>query len=218
MFGRKKEKIERAIPLDRIRAMARTGMSDRDIIKQLKSEGYGYAEIENAMMQAVKQGVEGAEYGKEYSPTPAEYEPAPSPVGPPGQLPGPAEFREFKPEFREEVSMPFEAPAEEIEPEVIMEELIEGVVEDKFTKFDEKIRKVVDDFSRLELQLKQIEDRISKPQTVEIPKEFEDRLQDLEARIGGLERAFKQFLPSLTQNIESLSQMIHEMKASREVV
>ena len=42
-----------------------------------------------------------------------------------------------------------------------------------------------------------------------------NKLDDLEARIGGLEKAFRQFLPSLTENIEALSKMIHEMKAKQ---
>ena len=41
------------------------------------------------------------------------------------------------------------------------------------------------------------------------------KVEDLEARVGGLEKAFKQFLPTLTRNIESLSAMIHEMKRER---
>jgi len=37
----------------------------------------------------------------------------------------------------------------------------------------------------------------------------------LEIRISGLEKAFRQFLPSLTRNIESLSDMVHEVKEKK---
>ena len=43
--------------------------------------------------------------------------------------------------------------------------------------------------------------------------DISSRVEDMEARVGGLEKAFKQFLPSLTRNIESLSAMIHEMRS-----
>ena len=45
------------VPVEEVQKMTRKGMSDKDIIKHLKSKGYSYESIESAMLRAVKDGV-----------------------------------------------------------------------------------------------------------------------------------------------------------------
>ncbi|MDI6721471.1 MAG: hypothetical protein QMD85_03710 [Candidatus Aenigmarchaeota archaeon] len=202
MFFSKKKKEEKVkeLPIDEIKGMSKKGMSDRDIIKTLKSKGYSYEDIEKGMLQAVKTGVD-------------ESEPQPSqkrPVFEDFSVPSQQEFQmEEMPEFGAIM------PEEQQSSELMMEELIESVIEDKTGKYEAEIKKMKESIDSLKNDIKAMEQRIGeiKSQPGEpASQEVTDQLEDLQARVGGLERAFKQFLPSLTKNIEALSKMIHEMK------
>ena len=55
LFHKKQAKGD--VPINEISEMTRKGMSDKDIIKNLKGRGYSYNDIEKAMLSAVKTGV-----------------------------------------------------------------------------------------------------------------------------------------------------------------
>jgi septal ring factor EnvC (AmiA/AmiB activator) len=117
-----------------------------------------------------------------------------------------------------------EINTENVNAEAIIEELIEGVIEEKWEKFNKKIKEQEQNLENIAATIKQFEQKISAIKTDAIPKDIElrsdvinNRIDDLDARIGGLEKAFKQFLPSLTRNIENLSNIIHEMKQNNEI-
>lgn len=190
MLFRKKE--TREVPINEVQQLSSEGASDKDIIKKLKSEGYSYDTIEKGMLQAVKEGV--------------------------NQQPAEETFQE-EPQMQQEVFQedPTDlgvAEAEEtVSPEIIVEELVEGVVEEKWQKLESRLEGMENEISKVYARLKQAEQRTAvAPLKDERIDDYTERLEDLEARIGGLEKAFKQFLPALTRNIESLSGMIHEMK------
>jgi len=199
LFGKKKE--QKPLPMDEVKAMTSKGMSDKDIIKDLKHKGYSYKDIEKAMLETVKEGVE-----PEAMPVAQPFEQAEL------EQPQPQGFE--LPTFEEEIPQEMEGD----QSDVIIEELIEGIVEEKWGKFEERISKIEDSIEHINAQLKQYGSELSVPR-VAPSKELEFKVndlsnafEDLEARVGGLEKAFRQFLPSLTRNIESLSQMIHEIK------
>ncbi len=209
MFFRKK-KTKKAIPLDEIQAMQRDGLSDRDIIRELKSKGYAYDEIEAAMLRSVKQGVSQDTQKKE----PIVAEPQRGSL----ESSFTQTFQEETPtqDVFSETEMPEmnEADAKDISPEIIVEELVEGVVEEKWQKIKEQMDKLEEDFNTLKSEVKNAKpaEEIKTPVEDSRVNDVINQMEDLEARVGGLEKAFKQFLPSLTRNIESLSSMIHEMK------
>lgn len=206
MLFHKKPKDNREVPIDDVQKMTKKGMSDKDIIRQLKSKGYSYESIESAMLKAVKEGVDDE---KPRAIERMETEP-PATEGAFEFPQAPSEFNQSQMDFPEEAT---EAP------EVMLEELIEGIVDDKWRKFDDRLKKIDDNFDRIRAEIKQFEVRLEQNRKDSPSHELEARmadiseqLEDMEARIGGLEKAFKQFLPSLTRNIEALSHMIHEMK------
>ncbi|MFH0832103.1 MAG: hypothetical protein V1900_00045 [Candidatus Aenigmatarchaeota archaeon] len=201
MFFKKKKDV-RPISVEEVQMLTAKGMADKDIIKQLKSEGHSYDEIESAMLQAVKAGVEDEPKGAERPTSASET----------------VEIEGLSDLEQPELEMPDIEFDDRVSPDMIVEELVEGIVEDKWKKFEDRIAEVKKEMSELRLsrqegglivpvENKELETSIS---------EINDRLDNLEARVGGLEKAFKQFLPSLTRNIESLSAMIHEMKSRRE--
>ena len=202
LFGGKKKKGD--VPLEDVQKMAAQGMSDKDIIKKLKGQGYSYDSIERAMLQAVKDGVD-------------------EPVPQSGAMQEMPSFLEATPQHRKGEAEPlfpeFEpqevAEMETVNPEIIVEELVEGVVEEKWNKFSPRLEKLEGEMNVLRAEVRQAPKQAQQGSGKELEAkvvELNEQLEELEARIGGLEKAFKQFLPSLTRNIEALSKMIHEMK------
>lgn len=205
LFHKKKSQ---PVPPEEVQKLVSSGMSDKDTIKHLKSKGYGYEEIEKAMMSAVKRGVEAPQF-------------APSQPGAPlpkRDLPELPEIQDYRPE--EDIMGGLQETEPDLSPDIIVEEIVEGVVEEKWQKFEERIRKTENDFTNLSIQLKQFQQpRQDQPVKDYDPKiaEINEQMEDLQARVGGLEKAFRQFLPSLTRNIESLAGLIHEMKEKQSV-
>ncbi|MBI4174583.1 MAG: hypothetical protein HY517_02970 [Candidatus Aenigmarchaeota archaeon] len=200
----KKVKEVKDVPIDEVSKMTKKGMSDKDIIKHLKSKGYSYEAIESAMLKAVKDNVDD---------TPRQVETEPPAMNDIFEMPHP----EYSQPTQMEAMPDFGAEIEQ--PEVMLEELIEGIVEDKWRKFDDRLKKIDDNFDKIRAEIKQFEVKLDQNRRESPTHELDgrmadisDQLEDLEARVGGLEKAFKQFLPSLTRNIESLSHMIHDMK------
>ena len=223
MFFKKKKK-DAPVPIDEVQRLTKSGLSDRDIIKELKDKGYSYDHIEKAMLQAVKAGVGEEEKEKpieekeERESMIGEYEEPENelPIGelPTGELPVSGELY---PTERGEPLQEITLPKTE-EPELIIEELVEGVVEEKWQRFDEEFKRIDDKFDKIRVDFEQMKQKTEEKKEVQVKDfgaeivELSNRFEDLEARIGGLEKAFKQILPTLTRNIESLSGMVHEMK------
>lgn len=217
MFFHKKKKNE-PVPIEEVQKLTASGMSDKDVIKRLKSKGYSYEEIEKSMMSAVKRGVDEPAFGQQYSP---QYQPYQQKEQ--KSLPEMPELSEYRPDEQGVVSGLQETMPEDFNTDVIVEEIVEGVVEEKLQKFEERIRRMESDYSTAAIQIKQLE--LRQPSKDQPAKDYDSRIsemseqmEELQARIGGLEKAFKQFLPSLTKNIESLSGLIHEMKEKQGMV
>lgn len=218
LFGKKKE--AREPPVDRVRAMMVGGMSEKDIVRQLKAEGYSFGEIEKALMAVVKAGAAPpAPVGM--PPGPAEFPPGPPrAVLPPAEEAAPAppayapayEAYPPAPAYPPAAYPEYAPPEAELQPEVIMEELIESVAEEKFEKFSADVTRLEDGLEKLRTELAAVRERAEARPAPEIPKELADRLDELDARLGGLEKAFKQLLPSLKENIEAISRLVAEKR------
>jgi hypothetical protein len=217
-FGKKKKKG--SIPIEEVQNMTARGFSDREIVKKLKKDGFAYDEIERAMLNAVKAGVSGdtQSFGQ-FSRAPEE---VPTNAGANEAF----SFDEFIQAPPQQAQQPQAYSGEQqldINPEAIIEELIEGVIEEKWEKFNKKFKKYEEDLERVGVTIKafekKVEDVKNEPESAEFKMKTDvlnNRIEELEARVGGLEKAFKQLLPSLTRNIENLSSIIHEMKDSRQ--
>jgi hypothetical protein len=216
MFFRKKKK-GMPVPIEEVQRLMESGLSDKDTIKELKSQGYEYEDIEKAMLQAVKAGV-----GEE---KPKERKQMESIIGRYGEEQPSMQNDDELPllgevypteggTYNQEIKLP-----EAEEPELIIEELVEGVVEEKWQRLSDSVNKINSKIEEVRIGFEQVIQRMNEkkggsgkdfgPDIADLSR----RLEDLEIRIGGLEKAFKQLLPSLTRNIENLSTMVHEMKS-----
>ena len=227
MFGKKSE--SKPVPIADIQAMTKRGMSDKDIIKSLKSRGYSYNDIEKAMLTAVKSGVSEERPSKQPQAADRDFstdfgdEPQNESFDNmgtedifAGQAPVQQQYSNQQPGYQD-------LPQLSQEPQQPVEELIEGVVEEKWQRFQEELGRFEDGLEKLRADVAIFEERIEATKKESPAAEFEtramelsDRMDDLDARVGGLERAFKQFLPGLTRNIESLSALVNEIKAKQE--
>ncbi len=215
MFFRKKKKGI-PVPIEEVQRLMRSGLSDKDTIKELKSQGYSYEDIEKAMLQAVKAGV-GEEQPKERKQMESiigrygEEQPS---IDHDDELPLLGEVYPTDTSYNQEIKLP-----ETEEPELIIEELVEGVVEEKWQRLSESVNKINSKIEEIRIGFEQVIQGMNEKKGAsgkDFSPEISDlsrRLEDLEIRIGGLEKAFKQLLPSLTRNIENLSEMVHEMKS-----
>ncbi len=195
------KKREGPVPIEEIQDLNAKGLSDRDVIKKLKGEGYSYDTIEKAMLQAVKEGV--GEEPKQTEQT--QIQTLAEPEQP--------DFTEQPPELG---LAEIDTMGETIAPEVIVEELVEGVVDEKIHGFEERLARIEEEIPKLYARVKhtQMPAQQDSGEDTQV-EEITSQIEDMEARIGGLEKAFKQFLPALTRNIEALSSMIHEMKSKQ---
>lgn len=138
------------------------------------------------------------------------------------EIMGPAEFEGEPLQAAAQPTLPDLPETEtaiEFSPQLAIEELIEGVVNEKWEKLNKTFQKVNDDFESMKQSMRDFEEKtnekLAKAAQPKMTKELEElaqRFDDMDARIGGLEKAFKQFLPSLTKNIEELSGMVHQVK------
>jgi len=199
LFHHKKE--TKSISPEEIQKFTSKGMSDKEIIKHFKSKGYSYDDIEKAMMSAVKNNI------GEKSPVQMS-------------MPEPEPFyydQPYEQETMQEIQEEWAEPADSM-----VEEIVEGIIEDKWQKFQAQIDNLQMSIDRLSAEIKQV--KTMPIQSTKEPifdnariDEINEHVNDLYARVGGLEKAFKQFLPSLTRNIEMLSSMVHEMKNKTEI-
>jgi len=200
---------DKPIPVEQVRQMVSTGFSERDIIKQLKAQGFSFGDIEKAIMEVVKTGVGGQAESQILSvePGPAEVEQQPQQRTRKAYN-GPEDLEPLPPLQPGQDGGQWEgAPAGEDEQQYV-EDIVESVLEEKFEKFTSEMKIMKEELEQLRSNFQIISQK--KPGEAELPVEFVSRIDDLEARIGGLEKAFRQYLPELARSIERLSTVVKE--------
>lgn len=220
LFHGKSDKIN-----DQIEKMANKGMSETQIIRELKSAGYDYNQIEKGILDAIKKGVikddseEPKQEMKKQIPEQKTPELYSSDVydNQPQQQNMDQELNNITGDLQQDYnqSPDYMDNSMEENASMLIEELIEGVVEEKWQKLSEEIED-------LKKELMEVEDQIDNKKEPEInnviePKlkkfeknvnDFDSRLEDLEARMGSMEKAFKKVLPSLTEHIDKLNKIV----------
>lgn len=113
-----------------------------------------------------------------------------------------------------------EAEEEEIVPvefEELIEELIEekwGGVDDKINEWEKKLEELETKFSDMKEDVDDIKglQKESKKVISDKVEKFGSDIIDIETRMMSLEKAFKEFLPTLTDNVRTLSDLVEKMK------
>jgi len=204
-FSHREEEIS-SIPTEEVKKLRESGKSDREIITELKNKGYSFQAIERAMLQALKYGVSSKretpmQSKEDYNQKKSEFEPFEQKYELPTRkelMPKPILTLPPRQEGLEMGSGPVD----------LIEEVVEGVVEEKFEKLDTKFefinkeqKKLKEDIEGLKaLFVSSIQKRDKSIEEIrnEIEK-LKENIEDVVIKYNALERAFKQFLPDLIE-------------------
>ncbi len=165
--------------------------------------------------------------------------PSPQPVEqfqqPTGMQP---EQKQEKPPFPQLPQFPFpfgekqrESPQEEIPkefergiPDLTLEEIIEGIVAEKWQSFEEhleRLRRKDDELHKqimdLRKEIDKIKEDMRKAEESFIAKleEQSEQVTSIGARIGSIEKIFKEFLPELTESMRVITEALEKSKHAR---
>ncbi|MEM5773023.1 MAG: hypothetical protein QXL86_02235 [Candidatus Aenigmatarchaeota archaeon] len=207
----KPETVKKSLPIDRVKELSSKGFSEIDIIDILRKEGYSPEEIDAALTETLK-----------------------SSVGSSSKTEGPIELpklEELKPKEAPlevpETSLPqdysyYTSPYGSQLPEAYpVEDYIEFLVKEKTAQLDEKLREFVIKYSELEKRFKEIHEQLNELAKSRVSEdkliiskldELKSVLSDVETRLAGLEKAFKDALPALIESVRALSDVVQRMK------
>ncbi|MBI4895194.1 MAG: hypothetical protein HY831_01745 [Candidatus Aenigmarchaeota archaeon] len=214
MFGNKGQEMVKQPPVDKVKVMSRMGIGEKEIVKQLKTEGYSFSEIESAMMTAMKEGIDSSSQSYQQ---PQQY---PQQNYPPAFQQPPIQSQDTGlswPKLERPEEMFPENNQQELSPEIAMEDLIENITYEKFEKYSKQLSTLNDIVDSLEDKIKSFEEKSQTKAVFELPREYEERLDSIESKVNGLEKAFRQILPSLTKSVEELKSAIDTMHKNQPV-
>ncbi len=236
-FGHKGEEMG-SIPIKEVTLLRKQGKSDREVITKLKAQGFSFQAIEKAMLHVLKSGVgnsndpisqPGMRPPQNFGQPPQVIPQQPPGMQPPQQgspqLPQREQVnfgRQAQPAQGTQELMPeqklgfsgMQEPSLEMqsEPTDLIEEIVEGVVEEKFEKLDTKFEfiqknqeKLKEEIEAMKILLTNEVQKVEK--LVEGSKEetnkLDDEIETIDIKCAALERAFKQFLPDLAEKVRS---------------
>ena len=193
-------------PTEQVLSMQQQGMSQEQIVQNLKNQGYNSSQIFDAMNQASAKGGVGAPA----PPGPGGPPPPPPPGGgamPPPPPPGGA--------MMPAPGAPAEAGGERFE------EIAESIVDEKFKEFEEEFKKVkakqdanseiIAKLQQSVTDLKSGMDNLHKAIVSKIG-EYDQNLLSVGTEIKAMEKVFSKVLPTFTENINELARVTNKMK------
>lgn len=243
----KKKEIEPKkvyIPVDLVLNYAAQGFSEQEIMSRLQAQGFEPEHIDRALKIALKERVTASPgvqlnqpgsalpkptdfYGASPEPVVSRH-PSPTPLGyPPERIVSPEESR---PMTLEDVKTSFtfepkniQEPQSSVE-EITVEELIEGIVTERWKDFEERLS----DFEKRDMQLQsEIDDMRKRFKEIDASssdrekgltgkmEEFGGSMENIEGRIGSIERVFREVLPELSENIKSMTEFVEKVKEEK---
>lgn len=187
----------RPLPEERVTVLLSQGFAEPEIIRVLKEEGYSFQEIDSGITNVLKQKVSNdpAAFNASFQGMPVEDL---SPVFRPNQ----ADVMRDENDRRDKTAVIEE-----------MEEVIETLIEEKFSRVleeleraDKKFTDLNEKFHALNVKLDTIESQGKGTFAAEIDKinAVNTKEETLEPRIASLEKAFKDIIPNLVDSIREL--------------
>lgn len=105
-----------------------------------------------------------------------------------------------------------------------VEELVETIVAENLERVETEFENVYTEIDELREKIEELDDRVhdlevrddeDQTQFVQKMDELEEDINSYQARMGGLEKAFQQILPSLVDNVRELTSLVQEIKQER---
>ena len=208
----KPESMKKSVPIDRVKELSSKGFSEVEIIDVLRKEGYSPDEIDAALTEALKLGVSGISPPAEAPtslPKLEDLQPKQAAI----EVPETSLPQDYGYYTSPEYAQPMQAyPSEDY---------IEFIVKEKTAELDEKLREFVIKYSELEKRFSEIHEQLNELAKAKSSgeqlilarlDEFKSLLTDMETRLAGLEKAFKEALPALIESVRALSDVVQRMK------
>jgi hypothetical protein len=213
----KKKKAELAgkgyVPVERVRELASRGFSEPEIIDVLRKEGFSPEEIDKGLTQALRVSVGGE--------VPTKPSPAARPLG----LPTLEEIR--PPEPTEMPVIPETTLPQEYYYPYSTEEYIDYAIKERMGEVYSKLEEFERRYAELERRTEEAYSKLNEflearaSEEREIIKRIEsvkDATSGMEGRLGSLEKAFKEVLPSLIESVRALSEVVQGLKRTEKKV
>lgn len=105
-----------------------------------------------------------------------------------------------------------------------VEELVETIVAENFEKVEKEFENAYSEIDSLKEKIDDLENRVhdlevrddeDQDQFIQKMDEIEKDIDSYQSRIGGLEKAFQQVLPSLVDNVRELTGLVQEIKQEK---
>lgn len=210
------------VPTDKVKTLSGKGFSEPEIIDVLRKEGYSSEEIDSALTQALKLGVTGEDEGTMTKPPTLQElqsQQAQHPQQQQTNMPSMMQDNNSIPQMPEQ-SMQFQQtyyPTEEYN----TEELVESIVQERMGELDTKLSEFRNKYSKLERRLADLHNQLSvisksknesEHEIVSKIDAFGGTLNEMNARLSSLEKAFKEALPALIESVRSLTDLVGRLK------
>lgn len=245
-FGKhaaEKSRISRAPPMLRVEELTRQGLSDIEIIRTMRQEGYSPSEVDEGLRSAVKslaapveptqpiQPIQQKPYKPPAQPVqtaqPTQRQKLPLPGMPNFDLPKlpemPAEEMDIPGLYDEEKGPAPHKPASIKAEKDDTEDLIEAIVEEKMELIRDDVKEMKSDIRELRRKIEEVEKRVQKVIIDERSKADEIKgvvssygssISEMAAKLESMEIALKDSLRPMLQATRSLSEAIKEMKGN----
>ncbi|MEM5766244.1 MAG: hypothetical protein QW423_01245 [Candidatus Aenigmatarchaeota archaeon] len=212
-FLHKPELTKKGVPVERIKELSSKGFSEVEIIDILRKEGYSPEEIDAGLTEVLKAGVSGTSSVTESSlklPKLQELQPKQAAIEVP-ETSLPQDYSYYTtPTYASQPSQTYTT-----------EEYIDFIVRERTAELNDKLKEFMIKYSELEKRFIEIYEQLneltkSKTSGEQLIltrlEELKTILNDLETRISGLEKAFKDALPALIESVRALSDVVQRMK------
>lgn len=212
-FLKKEHGGEKGVPTDRVRELSNKGFSELEVIDVLRKEGYSPEEIDRALSSSLRSGI---------TSLPQQQTKQAAKDGP--KLPT---LEEIAPQRTEMPEMPEASDAgneqyDYEQPEAYQtEEYIEYVVKDRLGDTNKSIDEITLKSKELEKRIENIHEQINvliqtrtaeQTQLLNRIDSFRGAMEDIEIRLGGIEKAFKDTLPALIESVRGLTDLVQRLK------
>lgn len=197
----------KGMPTDRVREMSSKGFSEPEMIDVLRKEGYSAEDIDKSMTQVLKAGLT-----SEYPPTSLQQSAQ-------SQLPALEQLQQQMPQMPE-TSLPesYYYPEQQQYP---TQEYVDIAVREKMNDVDQKISEFGIRYEEMNGKMNNLYDQMNtmlqtrtgeQQQILSKIDSFTSTVNDVEARLSSLDKAFKEVLPALIESVRSLSDLVQRLK------
>lgn len=223
------------LPTDKVKELSTKGFAEPEIIDVLRKDGFSSEEIDRALTQSLKIGVTGEEEsqnlptlkdlnyqeGNDFQNQGEQFLPS---LPMPQQQPMMPQEQQYASNLPPQMAQPQEYYSQPQQPELITEELVESIIHERMGELDDRLGEFKNKYNDLERKILDLHNRlviVSKGRTdkdeeiISKIDSFKDTLEDMNARLSGLEKTFKEALPALIESVHSLTDLVHEMRRNK---